>query len=83
MEPQHLKKIETMMRGMKCDKDFICYKSNFENLCKCRNPGHGMPLNCLETDYQGKASCKFRKSFAAGYLCTCPLRIYIARNLEE
>ena len=83
MEPQQKKRIEAIIKGMECEKDFICYKSNFKELCKCKNPGHGIPLNCLKDNYHGKTSCKFKKSFSVGYLCTCPLRIYIARNLEK
>jgi hypothetical protein len=80
MEKDSKKPIEEIIGGMKCPKDFNCYKSGFENLCKAEDIGLERFLECLEEDWQ---DCHF--SFRFGYLtvCECPLRVYIAKTLKQ
>jgi len=33
---EHKEKIEQIMSDMTCSKDFECYKSGFDNLCKAK-----------------------------------------------
>jgi hypothetical protein len=40
--------IEEIIGGMTCPKDFKCYASGFENLCKSRDFGNEFLLECLE-----------------------------------
>ncbi len=77
-EEQH-EKITAIMESMECSKDFKCYKSGFESICKAKDKGSGEYANCL-----GKAHefCEFRLSFGSVLLCKCPLRVYVAKNLK-
>jgi hypothetical protein len=74
------KKIEELASGLNCSKDFICYKSGLEKLCKARDFGMEEYIDCLE---ETPEKCEFSLSFGTGHLCTCPVRIYIAKNLEK
>ena len=74
-------KIEQIMADMNCSGDFECYKSGYANLCKAKNNGMGGYADCLED--QIKCKCEFRVPFGSGTFCHCPLRVYIAKNLED
>lgn len=76
----HRQEIERIAGGIKCPKDFVCYKSDLKKLCKARDFGMEQYLYCLENKPQ---ECDFSLSFGRGYLCTCPVRIYIAKNLGQ
>ena len=80
MIQEHRQEIETIASGLNCSKDFICYKSGFEKLCKARDFGMEEYIDCLE----GKPEeCEFSLPFGEGHLCKCALRIYIAKNLNK
>jgi hypothetical protein len=79
MDEAYKKEIEEIIGEMQCPKDFKCYKSGFEILCKATTIAGGSFLVCLEKDPQ---KCKF-VSLEYGYLCECPLRIYIAKKLKK
>ena len=72
--------IEKIISRIKCPKDFECYKSGFEKLCKARNYGLKGYIECLEENSQ---ECNFSLAFGKGYLCKCPLRIYAAKKLRK
>ena len=72
--------IEKIAGTIDCPKDFGCYKSGSKKLCKARDFGMERYLYCLEDEPQ---DCNFSLSFGRGYFCTCPVRIYIAKNLEQ
>ena len=80
MEQDHQKRIEEIIRGMKCQKDFKCCKPGSGYLCKAKDRGMEGYLDCLE---QEADLCEFSLPFGDGFFCRCPLRIYIAKNLEE
>lgn len=65
--------------SMKCSKGFVCYKSNFNQLCKVRNIGEGKVIECSPVN---QGPCVYRFSFMGKIFCKCPLRYYIARNLD-
>ena len=74
------KEIKEIMGGLQCPKGFECYKSGFEFLCKARIAGtESQVLVCSEKQPQ---MCKFL-DLMGGYLCECPLRIYIAKKLKK
>jgi hypothetical protein len=77
---EHDSKIQEIMRGMQCRRDFECYKSRFENLCRAGIVGDAIMVECLE---EKAKNCKFGHSFGLGYICKCPLRNYIARNFNK
>ena len=81
MIQEHLPVIEEIIGQFKCSKDFECYKSGFENLCKAEDVGMDSYLHCLEED---PVECKFSVIlFGDRYYCECPLRIYIAKVLKK
>ena len=65
---------------MTCPKNFLCAESGFENLCKAKDMGLEHYLECLEAEV---SSCKFAVAFGYGHFCRCPLRVYLAKNLEQ
>ncbi len=80
MKEEDKKKIQEIMLAIKCEKDFKCADSGFEILCKAKDFGVDNYLECLESDPQ---KCSFTLSFGYEYLCQCPLRVYLAKRLEE
>ena len=80
MEKDNERKIREIIDGLKCPKDFRCYKSGFEYLCKAEDIGQDTFLVCHEKD---SAGCKFSVSFGKGHFCKCPLRIYIAKEFNK
>ena len=74
------KEIGGIVDGLECAKNFKCYRSDFKNICKAELVGtEPLLLVCLEKIPQ---KCKFL-DLKGGYLCNCPLRIYIAKNLRK
>jgi hypothetical protein len=74
------KEIKEIIGQMQCPKDFICAKNGFEHLCKAKDFGLEKYLDCLE---ESPSKCKFALSFGKGYLCHCPLRVYISKKLKK
>ncbi|MDT8303988.1 MAG: hypothetical protein RQ760_21075 [Sedimentisphaerales bacterium] len=72
--------IEEIFSGIECPKNFRCYKSGFEDLCKVRIFPDGELIECF--DESGKL-CKFSFDFGYGCFCKCPLRRYIAKNFNR
>jgi len=70
--------IEKIISSMKCSKGFICYKSNFQQLCRVNSVGEGKIIECSPLNHR---PCAYRFSFMGKVFCKCPLRYYIARNL--
>ncbi len=79
MEGDYKKEIEKIISQFKCPKDFKCYKSGFDVLCKAKEIGLKSFLYCLE---ENPADCPFSRTFGRSYFCQCPLRIYIAKKLN-
>ncbi len=82
MDPETKAKIETIIGGMQCPKSFKCADSGFDTLCKARDFGDDRYLQCLEDPSH---ACDFAKEYDYGVktrFCTCPLRVYLAKNLE-
>jgi hypothetical protein len=77
---EHQAQIEGIINGMECSKDFECYKSGFENLCKVRIFRNGELSECLDTK---SWLCPFSFNFGNGYYCKCPLRKYIAKHFYK
>jgi hypothetical protein len=73
LEPEHRKKIEEIMGYLQCIKDFQCYKSGFEVLCKAQDIGSDRYLKCLESHPK---KCPFSIGFETGHVCRCPVHLY-------
>ena len=74
------KEVAEIIGDLKCPKNFKCYRSGFEALCKADDIGLESYLDCLEDN---AFECKFAFSFGEGYFCKCPLRVYLAKNLNK
>jgi hypothetical protein len=72
MKAEVSKKIEEIMAGMKCPKDFRCAESGFERLCKAEDIRFENHLLCLEDN---PLKCNFPVVLETKYFCTCPLRV--------
>lgn len=79
MKEHHKQKIEEIIGTTKCAKDFRCAKSKFEVIGKVKDVGLENYLECLESNSR---LCMFALSFGEGYLCQCPLRVYVAKELN-
>ena len=71
--------IEKIISGMECAKGFKCYQSGFNNLCHAKDIGIDSFVECLETETKG---CQFSFPFGMSHLCKCPLRVYIANEMN-
>ncbi len=80
MEKDLQKQIEEIIDGLKCPKDFICYKSGFKKICRVMDIGMESFLVCLD---RNSLECKFSVYFSDFYFCQCPLRMYICRKLKK
>ena len=72
--------IEEIMDGLKCPKDFICYKSGFKILCRAKDIGLESFVACLIAN---PFTCKFSVHFGGAFFCQCPLRICICKKLKK
>ncbi len=73
-------KIDEIANGLECPKEFKCASSGFDTMCKAIDLGFETVLKCMEGDEE---VCKFRVYLAEFKCCMCPLRSYIAKNLEK
>ena len=91
---QHLtekqrKEMRKIMDSMSCKLGFKCYKSSLENICEAEYNEHG--LVCKISNMPPDKSilfynCAYRLYLGNVhnyYICQCPLRIYIAKNLNR
>jgi len=74
------KKIEEIVAGMQCPKNFECAAHGFEHLCKAKDIGIESFVDCLE---EPPSSCSFALAFGYGHLCRCTLRVYLSKKLKK
>lgn len=80
LDVEQIEQIVQITRSMKCSKDFDCYKSGFEKLCKIKNIGDGKVIECSP---KNQGPCEYRFTFMGKDLCKCELRHYIARTFNK
>lgn len=80
MKDEDRKKIEEIMAGIQCPKNFKCSEGGAEPLCKATDVGLENYLNCLE---KNPANCPFALSYGSRFFCQCPLRVYLAKKLNR
>jgi hypothetical protein len=80
MKKKDREKIEEIIGEIKCPKNFYCAEKGFEYLCKANDIGLEHSLMCLEC--QQLLQCKFAIKYDEIFFCQCPVRVYIAKNLE-
>lgn len=78
---KHKKQIEEIMSNMKCNINFVCYKSGFKNLRNTKD----IPLESFVECSNNKNAwqCEYAFLFGSSYLCKCPLRVYILKNIKK
>ena len=74
------RKIEEIIGKMSCPKAFKCAESGFAGLCRARDFGVDSYLECLD---ESGHECQFALPFGDGYLCQCPLRVFLAKKLNK
>ena len=80
MESDHEKEIKQLIAQFDCPKNFVCYKSGFDSLCKAEDIGYDPYLECCD---ESSEECMFLLSYANVRYCDCPLRFYIAKKLKK
>jgi len=80
MDGEQKRRIEEIMAGMECEKDFECYESGFEKISKVKDEGLLGYVECLEN--RG-TRCKFKVPYGHSMFCKCPLRVYVAKELNK
>ena len=66
--------------GVQCRKNFLCYKSAFEDLCKVKGIG---TFDEIECDSDDARCCGLSFEAVSHRFCKCPLRRYIAENFHR
>ena len=74
------RKVVEIIGELQCPKGFLCYKSNYNELCKAGFNGKPGILHCLEDEPN---ECIFSLSLRNTYYCQCPLRNYIAEKVGK
>jgi len=80
MKEDDRKKIEEIIGQLSCPKNFKCAASSFDNLCKAKDIGIDTHLLCQDSS---SFWCRFSLKFDQEYFCSCPLRIYLAKQLGK
>lgn len=74
------RQIEEIISQIKCKKGFSCRKSGFKDICEAKDIGISDSVKCLSTP---PGSCEYTFAFGGGYICKCPLRVYISKKLKK
>lgn len=77
MEQLDTEQRERILGDQICDKELICFKAGFEELCKAQDIGLVSRLVCLQKDRH----CKYALTHRQEILCQCPVRLFILREL--
>lgn len=77
---KHRAELQEIIAELDCPKDFQCYKSGFQILCKARDVGVQTFVECLEEYPQ---ACTFSFSLYGWSYCRCPVRVYVVKNLRR
>ncbi|MES0350250.1 MAG: hypothetical protein ABUK19_05985 [Desulfobacteria bacterium] len=72
--------IRDVIEDLVCPKGFLCCTEGLEKLCKAKDVGMRTFVQCLEPN---PIECPFSKLLAVSYVCKCPLRIYITKELNK
>ena len=80
MERQDDSLIEKLAAKFQCPKDFKCYRSGFTELCKAKDINS---VEHIEYLYDDAPNCIFSLLRVNLYLCKCPLRIYLIKELNR
>lgn len=77
-------KLEEFSRGITCPADFACYDFESKDIFRKLEVGLDEYLECIGCSGEDPAKCQFSLTlFGNEYLCTCPIRDYIVKNIES
>lgn len=80
MEQDIKENIKEIIDDIKCPRAFCCMDIGFDKPCKTKEIGLETFLECLE---ERPDDCPFSLSYSGMFLCECPLRVYICKNLRK
>ncbi len=78
MEQFDIEKAKQILGDRNCTKELKCVNGGLENICKAEDVGVGVYHVCLEKDQH----CEFSIRFRARFLCFCPVRIQLSKELQ-
>ena len=79
MEQLDIEKAKQILGVLECSKGLLCVKRGVEALCRARDTRLETYLECLEDDH----TCVLSVPFGNGFLCKCPVRMYIKREISR
>ena len=79
-EVNHSFKFEKIIGGLKCPRDFSCYKSGLNSLTKKEQVGTESFFACFKENSQ---ACTFSHFLNNHFYCKCPLRAHLADALSN
>jgi len=77
---QPLLKIREMVGGLSCQKDFSCVTQKSDYPGEPAEGGLGALFTCLGKKVQ---VCTFADTSGERFLCKCPLRLYLRKELQR
>ena len=80
MDESQKKRLEEIMAGVECKKDFECCNFGFENADKADAKELLSYVTCAEDK---EPQCEFKLPTGNNVLCSCPVRVHIAKSLKE
>ncbi len=72
-----IESVKTLLGRLRCTKELHCATAGLKSLCKAKYILNDKVMLCLEE----APECSFATRFGSGFLCECPVRIYLAKHL--
>ena len=72
--------LDCLKEKTSCSKNYRCISDTIQDLCDAKFHALANLLECI--DHQ-KTSCQHSIKVSSIYICNCPLRKFLALNLEE
>jgi len=79
MEKFDIELARSKLGALKCEKGLICAQSGLEILCKATRIRSDSVMICEEKS----PKCSFSFTFGDGYMCNCPVRIFISKDFGK
>ena len=78
MEQLDIEHVKKVLGDHRCNKNLKCARGGLAELCKAREIGSDLFMVCLEED----PNCSFTISFGHGFMCKCPVRVYLSKEFK-
>ena len=85
VKKEHSEIISKIMKEVDCSRKFECYRSNFKKSRKAEDKEMEGLVSCFfETAENGTSKSCRDSVFSDGVkYCSCPLNVYVTKNLRE